>query len=105
MVEIHAHRAGPLSDGVVVDAEQTLPAFARTWSEQRVTCELDVRFTADGVAVVFHDPDLRRMTGMRGRLHELDLSAFRALRTDTPHRDQEVRPDVRPDPPDPNRHH
>jgi len=82
MVEIHAHRAGPLSDGVPVDAEQTLPAFARTWSEQGVVCELDVRFTADGVAVVFHDPDLRRMTGTRGRVHELDLAEFRALRTD-----------------------
>ena len=82
MVEIHAHRAGPLSDGIAVHAEQTLPAFARAWSEQAVVCELDVRFTADGVAVVFHDPDLRRMTGTRGRLHELDLAEFSALRTD-----------------------
>ena len=82
VVEIHAHRAGPLSDGIAVHAEQTLPAFARTWSEQRVACELDVRFTADGVAVVFHDPDLTRMTGARGHLHELDAAAFKALRTD-----------------------
>ena len=82
VVEIHAHRAGPLSEGVAVHAEQTLPAFARTWSDRRVVCELDVRFTADGVAVVFHDPDLRRMTGTRGRVHELDAAAFRALRTD-----------------------
>ena len=84
MVEIHAHRAGPLSNGVSVNAEQTLPAFARTWSQQRVTCELDVRFTADGVAVVFHDPDLGRMAGTRGRLHELDLAEFRALRAAVP---------------------
>jgi glycerophosphoryl diester phosphodiesterase len=82
MVEIHAHRAGPLSNGVAVRAEQTLPAFARTWSEHRVVCELDVRFTADGVAVVFHDPDLMRMTGTPGLLHELDAAAFMALRTD-----------------------
>ena len=82
MVEIHAHRAGPLSDGIAVHAEQTLPAFARTWSQHRVVCELDVRFTADGVAVVFHDPDLTRMTGARGQLHELDAAAFEALRTD-----------------------
>jgi glycerophosphoryl diester phosphodiesterase len=84
MVEIHAHRAGPLSDGVVVHAEQTLPAFVRTWSRQRIVCELDVRFTADGVAVVFHDPDLARMTGAAGALHALDLAAFRALRTSVP---------------------
>jgi glycerophosphoryl diester phosphodiesterase len=81
VVEIHAHRAGPLSDGIAVHAEQTLPAFVRTWSEQRVVCELDVRFTADGVAVVFHDPDLTRMTGARGHVHELDAAAFGALRT------------------------
>ena len=84
VVEIHAHRAGPLREGIAVHAEQTLPAFARTWSDQRVVCELDVRFTADGVAVVFHDPDLRRMTGTRGRVHELDAAAFRALRTRHP---------------------
>jgi len=71
-----------LCDGVAAHAEQTLPAFARTWSEQRVVCELDVRFTADGVPVVFHDPDLTRMTGARGFLHELDAAAFRTLRTD-----------------------
>lgn len=82
VVEIHAHRAGPLHEGIAMHAEQTLPAFARTWSDQRVVCELDVRFTADGVAVVFHDPDFRRMTGTRGRVHELDAAAFSALRTD-----------------------
>jgi glycerophosphoryl diester phosphodiesterase len=82
VAEIHAHRAGPLRHGMAVQAEQTLAAFARTWSEQRVVCELDVRFTADGVPVVFHDPDLRRMTGTRGQVHELDAAAFRALRTD-----------------------
>jgi glycerophosphoryl diester phosphodiesterase len=82
MVEIHAHRAGPLSNGIAVHAEQTLPAFVRTWSEHRVVCELDVRFTADGVAVVFHDPELMRMTGTPGRVHELGAAAFMALRTD-----------------------
>jgi glycerophosphoryl diester phosphodiesterase len=82
MVEIHAHRAGPLSGGIPVHAEQTLPAFARMWSQQLV-CELDVRFTADGVAVVFRDPDLMRMTGTSGAVHELDATAFRGLRADT----------------------
>jgi glycerophosphoryl diester phosphodiesterase len=81
VVEIHAHRAGPLSGGIPVHAEQTLPAFARAWS-QRCVCELDVRFTADGVAVAFHDPDLMRVTGRSGAVHELDGAEFRALRTD-----------------------
>jgi glycerophosphoryl diester phosphodiesterase len=81
VVEIHAHRAGPLSGGIPVHAEQTLPAFARAWS-QRFVCELDVRFIADGVAVAFHDPDLMRVTGSSGAIHELDSAGYRALRTD-----------------------
>jgi glycerophosphoryl diester phosphodiesterase len=45
-------------------------------------CELDVRFTADGVPVVFHDPTLQRIMGRPGHLHEQDMPAFRALRAD-----------------------
>jgi glycerophosphoryl diester phosphodiesterase len=81
-VQIVAHRAGPLRRGVPWHAEQTLPAFADTWSRERVTCELDVRFTADGVPVVFHDTTLQRITGRDGSVHELDLPGFRALRAD-----------------------
>jgi glycerophosphoryl diester phosphodiesterase len=80
--EIVAHRAGPLRNGVARHAEQTLPAFAETWARERVMCELDVRFTADGVPVAFHDPGLQRITGRAGHLHEHDLRAFRALRAD-----------------------
>jgi glycerophosphoryl diester phosphodiesterase len=80
--EILAHRAGPVRHGVPRHAEQTLPAFRETWAGQRVTCELDVRLTGDGVPVAFHDATLRRVTGRPGRLEELDLPAFRALRAD-----------------------
>ena len=80
--EIVAHRAGPLRNGVAWHAEQTLPAFAETWARERVMCELDVRFTADGVPVVFHDATLQRITGRPGHLHEQDLRAYRALRAD-----------------------
>jgi glycerophosphoryl diester phosphodiesterase len=81
-MEVHAHRGGALCDGVAVHAEQTLPALARTWAEHGVVCELDVRFTGDGVPVVFHDPDLKRMVGIEGRIDELDIATFLALRTD-----------------------
>lgn len=79
---IVAHRAGPLRRGVAWHAEQTLPAFADTWARERVMCELDVRFTADGVPVVFHDPTLMRITGRTGSLQELELAEYRALEAD-----------------------
>src|SRR3954447_15452614 len=80
--QIVAHRVGALRRGVPWHAEQTLPAFAETWARERVMCELDVRFTADGVPVVFHDATLQRITGRKGFLHELDAAGYRALRAD-----------------------
>jgi glycerophosphoryl diester phosphodiesterase len=80
--EILAHRAGPLRAGVPWQAEQTLPAFTETWVRERIGCELDVRFTSDGVPVVFHDATLERMTGRRGRIDEITLSEFQVLRAD-----------------------
>jgi glycerophosphoryl diester phosphodiesterase len=41
--------------------------------------ELDVHLTADGHAVVFHDEDLPRMTGRRGRVAEATLAELQAL--------------------------
>ncbi len=47
--------------------------------------ELDVQLSADGEAMVFHDEDLERMTGVAGRLSDrtvADLSALRLKGTD-----------------------
>jgi len=47
--------------------------------------ELDVRLSADGEAMVFHDDDLKRMTGVEGRLGErtaADLAELRLKGTD-----------------------
>jgi glycerophosphoryl diester phosphodiesterase len=47
--------------------------------------ELDVQLTADGEAVVFHDANLTRMTGVEGRLADhtaADIAQFRLLGTD-----------------------
>lgn len=41
--------------------------------------ELDVHRTADDRAVVFHDDELRRMTGRTGRVAEATLAELRAL--------------------------
>jgi glycerophosphoryl diester phosphodiesterase len=45
--------------------ENTLEAFERARMEGALAIELDVRTSADGVAVVFHDPTLSSMTGAR----------------------------------------
>lgn len=42
--------------------------------------EIDVRLTADGAALVFHDDDLARMCGIDGRVAERSLAETRALR-------------------------
>ncbi|WP_017298886.1 glycerophosphodiester phosphodiesterase family protein [Nodosilinea nodulosa] len=42
--------------------------------------ELDVQLLADGHLVVFHDRDLKRLTGKKGRLAEQSLDTLRQLR-------------------------
>ncbi|MEO8114258.1 MAG: glycerophosphodiester phosphodiesterase family protein [Phenylobacterium sp.] len=47
--------------------------------------ELDVQLSADGEAMVFHDDDLERMTGSKGRLRDrnaADISELRLAGTD-----------------------
>jgi glycerophosphoryl diester phosphodiesterase len=80
--EIHAHRGGPLVDGVPAFAEQTMPAFHHSALAQRATLELDVKLTRDGVPVVLHDEAVDRTTDGSGRLCDLDLGAFAGCRAD-----------------------
>ena len=42
--------------------------------------ELDVRLSRDGLAVVFHDAELARLTGHEGRVADLTAAALGALR-------------------------
>ncbi|KGJ05801.1 Glycerophosphoryl diester phosphodiesterase [Paracoccus halophilus] len=49
--------------------------------------ECDIQRAGDGTAMVFHDDDLPRLTGVRGRLADLDRAALAELRlmgTDQP---------------------
>lgn len=48
--------------------ENTLAAFRRALALKVDGIELDVHVTRDGVPVVFHDDDLRRLTGEPGRI-------------------------------------
>lgn len=59
--------------------ENSLPAFARA-VEAGKPIELDVHVTADDKLVVFHDEQLKRMTGVPGTLEEWRLSDLRQLR-------------------------
>ena len=48
--------------------ENTLAAFRRALALGVDAIELDVRVTSEGVPVVFHDANLRRLTGSAGRV-------------------------------------
>ncbi len=73
----YAHRGLHTKDGSV--PENSLAAFHLALKEG-YAIELDVRLSADGEAVVFHDESLRRMTGDRRSVKDLTLEKLKALR-------------------------
>jgi len=66
-----------------VEAENTLPAFERAIDAGADVVEFDVRVSADGVAVVMHDPDVGRTTDGRGLVAALGIGELRRLRVRT----------------------
>src|SRR5262245_15553164 len=70
-----AHRGGA-ADG----DENTAAAFARSVELGYRYVETDTHATADGVAVVFHDPDLRRMAGDRRQVRDVTWADLASLR-------------------------
>lgn len=59
--------------------ENSIPAFEHA-ARIGYGIELDVRITADGELVVFHDDELKRVCGVEGRLEDFTLGQLRALR-------------------------
>ena len=58
--------------------ENTLAAFQRAVAAG-YAIELDVQLSSDGVPVVFHDDDLQRLTGVKGRVSSLEAGALTKL--------------------------
>lgn len=72
--EIIAHR------GASHDApENTLAAFKLGYEQQADACELDIHLTKDGKAVVMHDADTGRTTGVSNKIAAQTLDKLRAL--------------------------
>lgn len=66
--------------GVAASApENTLAGFRKAAAMGVAWVELDVRLTADGSPVVFHDDDLGRTTNGRGNVAETTLDDLKAL--------------------------
>lgn len=74
MPEIFGHRgcAG-------LEVENSLAALTRA-KQLGVGVEIDVRLTLDGIPVLMHDSDLKRMTGVRAKVCELNLKDLRKHR-------------------------
>jgi glycerophosphoryl diester phosphodiesterase len=75
---IVAHRGAPSSH-----PENTLPSFEAAIGLGARIVELDVRVSADGVAVVMHDPMVDRTTDGSGPVHELTAAEIARLNAGT----------------------
>lgn len=66
--------------GLALDApENTLLAFAKAVAAGAVYIETDVHASADGVAVISHDPDLKRVAGRHVRVEQLTMAELRRI--------------------------
>jgi glycerophosphoryl diester phosphodiesterase len=70
-----AHRGASASE-----AENTLEAFEAAIDAGADAVEFDVRMTADGRAVVIHDPDVSRTTDGSGLVKDMTLAQLKRLR-------------------------
>ncbi len=61
------------------EPENTLAAFRKAIDMGCDAIEFDVRFTKDGIPIVIHDEDLKRVTGVNKRVRELTLDEIRGM--------------------------
>merc|ERR1712142_515818 len=60
--------------------ESTLSAFRHAYSQGTEMFEVDAQMTADGHVVVCHDDDLKRLTGIEGKISETNYAELPLLR-------------------------
>lgn len=66
--------------GLAIDApENTLLAFLKALSAGATHIETDVHASADGVAVISHDADLKRLVGREVRVDQLTMAELRRV--------------------------
>ncbi|CAN5355862.1 glycerophosphodiester phosphodiesterase [soil metagenome] len=66
--------------GLAVEApENTMLAFAKAIAAGAVYIETDVHASSDGIAVIAHDPDLRRVAGRTVRVDQLTFAELRRI--------------------------
>lgn len=75
-MEILGHRGRPSPDA----PENTIAAVEAALREGADGVEVDVRLTADGVAVCCHDPGLQRVAGVARGIRTLTLAELTAVR-------------------------
>lgn len=76
MNSVYGQEAGPLAvahrGGAGLAPENTIAAFTRSYALGIRYLETDVRLSADGVCMAFHDAELTRLTGRVRRIADLD---------------------------------
>ncbi|MGB0149245.1 MAG: glycerophosphodiester phosphodiesterase family protein, partial [Ilumatobacteraceae bacterium] len=75
-----AHRGG-MSEA----PENTLDAFQHAVDLGYTFLETDVHLTSDGVLVAFHDADLERTCGIKGKINDLSWDAVSEAKVDGTH--------------------
>jgi len=76
LAECYAHRGFHDKENA---PENSMAAFRRA-VEHGMSSEIDVHRIADGSLVVFHDDELKRMTGAPGRIADYDIESLSKLR-------------------------
>lgn len=72
-VSITAHRGSALKA-----PENTLSSISQAIKDGADYIEIDVRLTSDGVPVLWHDPDMRRVFGIAGKISDISLEEARS---------------------------